>query len=454
MRLPSVPTLLALYSLSAAPIWANGPRASERADVSGRDRDVVRSAPPNVDAVPELGDANLDVTQRDLSQDLAAVPAPRIDIRLDDTTLRVASAAPLIEIKNPALLAPVDGARAQATGGQTAQATAERIETVLAQPGERGDAGLEIGRILDGMAVDALPAGERAAVLSQTMTLVGDYARNHRLGKAWSPSMDMASAHPIVQNLAAALSANSAMARAEHESALAGVRSRFEGMLRSFHHDINNVLALIQSPLSLVERSLAKNPPSDSRVSKFMRVAMNNVTFLTTIGRIYLGGGFMQVRGPLELESYDGAKYVQLIAGMEEGRAAARNIRLSVTKPDSSIRVLAESDALAVVLKNLVENAIKYTPHGGEVTVGIELHGDLAEFYVRDTGIGVSPEDREKIFQGHRTEKGKAQASGHGVGLSNVRELVEAMGSRIEVGDNAPQGSVFRFSLKVAPPAI
>ncbi|MBI4346247.1 MAG: ATP-binding protein, partial [Elusimicrobia bacterium] len=104
----------------------------------------------------------------------------------------------------------------------------------------------------------------------------------------------------------------------------------------------------------------------------------------------------------------------------------------------------------SLVVTNLLSNAITYTPDGGSVTLGLRraADGDDAEVFCRDTGIGISPEDQERILTGYyRTESGRKAAKGFGVGLALANSLVGAHGSRLEI-DSAPgHGSTFRFRL-------
>jgi len=443
MRLPAAAILVPLLSISARAVTQH---ARDHAEVG---RETSKSRLPG-DVVAPISDSILstDLTGPavDLQQTVELNGRPGVVVVAPNTGVQV------LELSGTTRIAPAPAANREAVrenGGATAHETAARVENALETRGDQ--AGVEIGRILDGMDLASLPESERAVVLGQAMTLVGDYARHHRLGKAWTPELDVASAHPAVQKLASALSLKAEQAQADHETGLSVLRARFDGMLRSFHHDINNVLAVIMMPFNLVERAVAKTSAPDSTIMKFVGITSRNIGFLSTIARMYLGSLSVSADDPLRKEPHDAAKIVKLIAGMEDVRAAIKDIRLSLHAPESTIMVMADPDALAVVLKNLLENAIKYTPKGGEVSIGMTVHAGSATFYVRDTGIGVRPEDREKIFAGHRTEEGKKQAGGHGVGLGNVKRLVEAMGSRMELDSEPGHGSIFRFSLPLAP---
>jgi signal transduction histidine kinase len=113
--------------------------------------------------------------------------------------------------------------------------------------------------------------------------------------------------------------------------------------------------------------------------------------------------------------------------------------------------VSARVDELAIerVLSNLLSNALKFTPRGGSVHVDLSLRGPLVHLEVRDTGVGISAEFRQRIFG--RFEKGSAAirrgASGSGIGLSLVKELVGAHGGEVSVESPPGGGSIFRVVL-------
>jgi signal transduction histidine kinase len=103
------------------------------------------------------------------------------------------------------------------------------------------------------------------------------------------------------------------------------------------------------------------------------------------------------------------------------------------------------------VLNNLVSNAIKYSPHGGKVTLRLDRDRESALFSVSDEGIGISPEDRERLFVPFR--RGGATSAwipGVGLGLCVAKRITEAHGGRIEVESAADRGSTFRVRLPLA----
>jgi signal transduction histidine kinase len=107
--------------------------------------------------------------------------------------------------------------------------------------------------------------------------------------------------------------------------------------------------------------------------------------------------------------------------------------------------VSVDKDLLRIAINNLLTNAIKYNRPGGSVTLSAEEYEDTVRITVRDTGIGVAPEDREKIFtKFYRSSAEPVQSkSGHGLGLSLVREIVQLHQGTISVSGAPEQGTEF-----------
>lgn len=113
--------------------------------------------------------------------------------------------------------------------------------------------------------------------------------------------------------------------------------------------------------------------------------------------------------------------------------------------------VIGDESRLKQVFDNLLDNAIKYTPSGGTVTVSIRQDGKWVAVAVADTGRGIPREDLPRIFERfYRADKSRGETVGAGLGLAIVKEIVSAHGGRITVESEEGQGSVFTVFL---PPA-
>jgi two-component system phosphate regulon sensor histidine kinase PhoR len=124
----------------------------------------------------------------------------------------------------------------------------------------------------------------------------------------------------------------------------------------------------------------------------------------------------------------------------------------AVKLPSESLpKVNANRDQIKQVLINLLDNAFKYTPAGGKITLSVQLLGERLKIAVADTGIGIPSEDLERIFERfYRVDKARSrEEGGTGLGLSIVKHIVENYGGRVEVESTLNQGSVFSFTVPV-----
>ncbi len=138
-------------------------------------------------------------------------------------------------------------------------------------------------------------------------------------------------------------------------------------------------------------------------------------------------------------------------------QAESKTIKLKCIKPPTaSPKVSADPIKLSMVIENLIDNAMKYTPKGGQVTVSIgdarmNSVGSSLEVIVSDTGIGIPPHERDKIF--HRFFRGsnatKVQTDGTGLGLFISRDIVEKHGGAIWFESEEGQGAQFHFTIPV-----
>jgi two-component system, OmpR family, phosphate regulon sensor histidine kinase PhoR len=129
--------------------------------------------------------------------------------------------------------------------------------------------------------------------------------------------------------------------------------------------------------------------------------------------------------------------------------AERKQIKLQCELSPLYLGVLADRDMLHQSAINLLSNAVKYTPEGGSVTLRSRLDDGLAVFEVSDTGVGLAPEDCEKVFEKfYRVKKDQSMAPGTGLGLPLAKHIVEDVhGGRLTVESVLGQGSTFRAAL-------
>jgi len=129
--------------------------------------------------------------------------------------------------------------------------------------------------------------------------------------------------------------------------------------------------------------------------------------------------------------------------------AGQKNIKLEITAPDNLPKVLADEEKTAWVLTNLISNAIRYSYDNTTVHINIQHTGGEIEFAVTDTGQGIAPQYKEKIFDRYFRVPG-TKKEGTGLGLAISKEFIEAQGGKIRVESDFGAGSTFTIILNAA----
>jgi PAS domain S-box-containing protein len=169
------------------------------------------------------------------------------------------------------------------------------------------------------------------------------------------------------------------------------------------------------------------------------------------VNEILLANQLDAGRLDMEFEPFDPADLVERV--VEATRAyAPPSVTLTYSAPEGLPEVSGDLDKARQVLFNLVENAIKYSPEGGHVEVEVDEHNGNVRFAVRDEGLGIAPEDHDRIFEKfYRADPQMVRGvGGTGLGLYICKELIGRMGGKIWVEPNSDKGSAFLFELQTA----
>jgi two-component system phosphate regulon sensor histidine kinase PhoR len=147
-----------------------------------------------------------------------------------------------------------------------------------------------------------------------------------------------------------------------------------------------------------------------------------------------------------EIESVPVADVVAKCFTQHVGAAEQKRIHLVVDSPSAPLNVMADDEGLLTILNNLVDNAIKYTPEDGTVTIRWrEADNNMAQIEVQDTGIGIAPADQNRVFERfYRVDKARSrELGGTGLGLSIVKHLALAFHGTVGINSKPKQGSTF-----------
>jgi PAS domain S-box-containing protein len=215
-------------------------------------------------------------------------------------------------------------------------------------------------------------------------------------------------------------------------------------------HDLRSPLTAIQGCLRLLPQLGELNAEQQD----FARRAMNSVEHmdkligsLLDIGRIE--AGLEMEMSPIHLHSV----IEEAVANLE-GSAKSKELSFEASLPEDLPLVNGNHMRLTQVLTNLLDNAIRYTPREGSVTVHAEADGEQVTVSVIDTGIGIPAHDKarifEKFYRGEAPPTGEPQ--GMGLGLATVKSIVEKHGGQVWVESKEGKGSAFSFTLPQAKP--
>ncbi|MBL7200579.1 MAG: Coenzyme F420 hydrogenase/dehydrogenase, beta subunit C-terminal domain [Anaerolineae bacterium] len=216
-------------------------------------------------------------------------------------------------------------------------------------------------------------------------------------------------------------------------------------------HELRSPLASIQSALDMLLQGYAKSDPAlhDEMLGLARERAastLDQVNDVLRLGAVQHSEIERRVR-PVQL-----IELVKRLVPEKTVRAKWKAVDFSVQMPDSLAVVSATPEDLEHLLSNLINNAIKYTPPGGRVTVYLEEDEEKVTGTVEDTGIGIATEDVSRIFEEfYRTDAAKEMdAQGTGLGLSIAKRVVDLYGGQLGVASEVGKGSRFSFSFPKA----
>jgi len=156
----------------------------------------------------------------------------------------------------------------------------------------------------------------------------------------------------------------------------------------------------------------------------------------------------------LEIRRLSVSQFVESCIETTQRPTAEKDLRISVNLPQHLPDIAADRRRLAEVLQNLLDNAMQYTPAGGQILVSASANGTEVIFTVSDTGIGIPRADQSRIFERfYRVDVARSrEVGGTGLGLSIAKHLVEVHGGRIWVESEVGQGSQFHFTVPIFDP--
>lgn len=214
-------------------------------------------------------------------------------------------------------------------------------------------------------------------------------------------------------------------------------------------HELRTPLTGIRGNLSML---LEEHDLSDEEQHKLITNAERSADQLTELVADLLDvSRIEQGRLKLQPERLDVSREISAVVENLRPQADQNKLRLEFEPPENDLAATADRNKLRQILINLIGNAIKYTKQGS-VSISAEAKGDFVEIDIRDTGIGMTPQDRENLFKKFYRIRNRQTAtiSGTGLGLWITKSLVEMMGGSIYVDSIEGSGTQVKFTLAKA----
>lgn len=230
------------------------------------------------------------------------------------------------------------------------------------------------------------------------------------------------------------------------QNALVQERQRFDQFVSVVSHELRGPLATLIGYAQLIGRDGRQPSPLREKAAHSIldQARRLNLIIENMLQASRIAGGRLRIeRQPTALAAV-------LKQVVDQQQAAAPNHRLTVDAPYTAIIGDWDSSLLTLALSNVLSNAVKFSPSGGEVAIRVQSDPHCAIVTVTDKGIGVAREDLPHLFEPYRRSERTTHFPGIGVGLFVARGIVEALGGDITVRSRPNHGATFRVSLPIS----
>ena len=220
--------------------------------------------------------------------------------------------------------------------------------------------------------------------------------------------------------------------------------------LRGVVHDLRNPLIAVGSMAQLLMKDYGR-----IEQQKILGLIFDNSQKMTRwVNDILLLSSLRSGAPAKTVQEVDLVTLVRRAVEAHRESSDSKQIKMTVDIPDSIPRIQGHASLLERAFVNLISNAIKFTPSHGRVTISLIPYlgfknDPIVEFSVADTGVGISTEDRDRIFEPFYRGKEASFSEGLGLGLSIVKQTVDLHHGRILLETDAQRGSTFSILLPV-----
>ncbi|HEV2129021.1 MAG TPA: ATP-binding protein [Thermomicrobiales bacterium] len=226
---------------------------------------------------------------------------------------------------------------------------------------------------------------------------------------------------------------------------------RLEGVRRDFVANVSHELRTPLTSIRALVETLQGGAVDDQELKQeFLERIIREVDRLTALVEDLMDLARLEAgRTPLNPEPAPATEVLHAAGERLREQVARAQLRLEYDLSESLPEVLVDRRRIEQVVLNLVHNAIKFTPAGGNITIAGRTQGDMVVVEVRDTGVGIPKEEQERLFERFYKSDKARRTEGSGLGLAIAKHIVETHGGDIAVESEVGEGAIFRFTLPV-----
>ena len=213
-------------------------------------------------------------------------------------------------------------------------------------------------------------------------------------------------------------------------------------------HELRTPLTMLQGTMELLEEDLRTGRLDEADALHHVASARHELDRMTALSGELLDLSRLDAAVPLRSEPVELGELARAVCAEFALRAEGRATRIELVPPAEPCWGRGDPDAIARVVRILIDNALRYGPVGRPVRVAVDVAPDAATLTVSDTGPGIPPEERETIFERFHRGARAGGAGGFGLGLAIGRELARRMGGELALAEG--EGTRFALRLRAA----
>jgi len=215
---------------------------------------------------------------------------------------------------------------------------------------------------------------------------------------------------------------------------------------------VANVSHELRTPLTAIKgyaEALLDDPDDAEAREKFLDIIHRHATRMERLVKDLLRLARLDAgQETVELVPCDVDGLLRGIVNDVEPVAAKKRQTVTVAVAPEAASLVTDTAKIHDIARNLVENAVNYTPEGGTITVTARAAGDRFQLAIADTGHGIAPDDLARVFERfYRVDKSRTRPGGTGLGLSIVKHLVHVLGGEVTAANQPGGGALFTVTL-------